>query len=68
MVRQGAYHRLTEWNPKGLDVHARLPWPSAYMGHDNVLGTEDYLHAAPELLRIASQRFEKRFHQARRKP
>ncbi len=62
-----AVHRLTEWNRKGLDVHARLPWLSAYMGHDNVLGTEDYLHATPELLRLASQRFEKRFHTARRK-
>jgi integrase/recombinase XerD len=61
-----AVHRLTEWNRKGLDVHARLPWLSAYMGHSNVLGTEDYLHATPELLRLASRRFEKRFHQKRR--
>jgi integrase/recombinase XerD len=62
-----AVHRLTHWNRKGLDVHARLPWLSAYMGHENVLGTEVYLHATPELLRLASQRFEKRFHQAGRK-
>jgi integrase/recombinase XerD len=62
-----AVHRLTDWNRKGLDVHARLPWLSAYMGHSSVLGTEDYLHATPELLRLASQRFEKRFHQRRRK-
>jgi site-specific recombinase XerD len=62
-----AVHRLTDWNRKGLDVHARLPWLSAYMGHSNVLGTEDYLHATPELLRLASRRFEKRFHQRRRK-
>lgn len=62
-----AVHRLTEWNRRGVDVHARLPWLSAYMGHTNVLGTEDYLHATPELLRLASRRFEKRFHQRRRK-
>ena len=62
-----AVHRLTDWNRKGLDVHARLPWLSAYMGHSNVLGTEDYLHATPELLRLASRRFEKRFHETRRK-
>lgn len=62
-----AVHRLTDWNRKGLDVHARLPWLSAYMGHDNVLGTEDYLHATPELLRLASRRFEKRFHEKRRR-
>jgi integrase/recombinase XerD len=61
-----AVHRLTEWNRAGLDVHARLPWLSAYMGHNNVLGTEDYLHATPELLRLASRRFEKRFLEARR--
>jgi site-specific recombinase XerD len=61
-----AVHRLTEWYRKGLDIHARLPWLSAYMGHDNLLGTQDYLHATPELLRLASQRFEKRFHEARK--
>ena len=61
-----AVHRLTEWNRAGLDVHARLPWLSAYMGHNNVLGTEDYLHATPELLRLASRRFEKRFLEARK--
>jgi integrase/recombinase XerD len=62
-----AVHRLTEWTRKGLDVHARLPWLSAYMGHQNVLGTEVYLHATPELLRRASRRFEQRFHQIRRR-
>jgi integrase/recombinase XerD len=62
-----AVHRLTQWHRQGLDVHARLPWLSAYMGHQNVLGTEDYLHVTPELLRLASHRFEKRFHQTRRR-
>jgi integrase len=62
-----AVHRLTEWNRRGVDVHARLPWLSAYMGHSNVLGTEEYLHATPELLRLASRRFEKRFHHTRRR-
>jgi len=62
-----AVHRLTDWSRKGVDVHARLPWLSAYLGHDSLLGTEHYLHATPELLRLASRRFEKRFHQARRR-
>lgn len=57
-----AVHRLTDWYRRGLDVHARLPWLSAYMGHVNVLGTEVYLHATPELLQLASERFEGRFH------
>ena len=52
-----AVHRLTQWYKQDIDIHARLPWLSAYMGHDNVLGTEVYLHATPELLKIASDRF-----------
>lgn len=52
-----AVHRLTSWYKQGTDVHAQLPWLSAYMGHDNILGTEVYLHATPELLAIASSRF-----------
>jgi site-specific recombinase XerD len=55
-----AVHRLTEWYRQGADIHARLPWLSAYMGHLRVLGTEVYLHATPELLRIATRRFELR--------
>lgn len=52
-----AVHRLTAWYQSGVDIHARLPWLSAYMGHLNLLGTEVYLHATPELLRLASERF-----------
>jgi integrase/recombinase XerD len=61
-----AVHRLTEWYHKGVDIHARLPWLSAYMGHQNVLGTEVYLLATPELLDLASARFERRLASARR--
>jgi integrase/recombinase XerD len=62
-----AVHRLTEWYHQGVDIHARLPWLSAYMGHLNVLGTEVYLHATEELLQLASQRFENRFKHTRRR-
>jgi integrase/recombinase XerD len=55
-----AVHRLTAWYREGVDIHARLPWLSAYMGHVNVLGTEVYLHATPELLQLASDRFARR--------
>lgn len=55
-----AVHRLTDWYRQGVDIHARLPWLSAYMGHLNVLGTEVYLHATPELLRLASRRLKGR--------
>jgi integrase len=59
-----AVHRLTRWYRAGVDVAARLPWLSAYMGHDGILGTESYLRATPELLAIASGRFARRVAQA----
>lgn len=61
-----AVHRLTDWYRQGIDIHAKLPWLSAYMGHVNVLGTEVYLAATPELMELASQRFEERLRTARR--
>jgi len=55
-----AVHRLTRWYQEGADVHARLPWLSAYMGHYDLMGTERYLTATPELLALAADRFEAR--------
>lgn len=63
-----AVHRLTAWAVEGLDVHAKLPWLSAYLGHQNVLGTEVYLKATPQLLQVASQRFEQHSLGKRRTP
>lgn len=54
-----AVHRLTAWAVEGIDVHAKLPWLSAYLGHQNVIGTEVYLKATPQLLQLASERFER---------
>lgn len=61
-----AVHRLTRWYRSGVDLQARLPWLSAYMGHDDLLGTETYLTATPELLALAASRFRRRYsmHQA----
>lgn len=56
-----AVHRLTRWYRQGVDLHARLPWLSAYMGHDDILGTETYLNATPELLGLAGSRFRRRY-------
>lgn len=61
-----AVHRLTAWATAGVDVHAKLPWLSAYLGHLNVLGTEVYLKATPQLLELASGRFEEHLRRARR--
>lgn len=55
-----AVHRLTRWYRSGVDLQARLPWLSAYMGHDDLLGTETYLTATPELLALAASRFRRR--------
>ena len=63
-----AVHRLTAWPIEGVDVHAKLPWLSAYLGHLNLLGTEVYLKATPQLLELASQRFEQRARGKRRPP
>lgn len=56
-----AVHRLTAWYRSNVDLAERLPWLSAYMGHDDLLGTEVYLTATPELLDVASRRFAARF-------
>jgi len=56
-----AVHRLAAWYHAGVDIHSRLPWLSAYMGHDNLLGTEVYLSATAELLALAAERFERRY-------
>lgn len=56
-----AVHRLERWYRTGIDIHARLAWLSAYMGHDDILGTETYLTATPELLAVAARRLQRRF-------
>jgi site-specific recombinase XerD len=61
-----AVHRLTAWANEGVDIHAKLPWLSAYLGHLNVLGTEVYLKATPQLLELASRRCEEHLRHARR--
>jgi integrase len=37
------------------------PRPSAYMGHIDILGTETYLTATPELLELAGSRLRRRY-------
>jgi hypothetical protein len=61
-------HRLVRWHRARVDVHARLPWLSAYMGHDGILGTEKYLTATPQLLQLAAQRLKQRLARRTRWP
>jgi len=56
-----AVQRLSSWYRQGADLYARLPWLSAYMGHDDILGTETYLTATPELLGLAGNRLRTRY-------
>ncbi len=56
-----AVHRLTRWYHQGVDLHSRLPWLSAYMGHTDILGTETCLTATPALLGLAAGRFRRRY-------
>jgi integrase/recombinase XerD len=61
-----AVRRLERWYRAGIDIHERLPWLSAYMGHLDILGTEAYLTATPELLGRAARRFRNRLGSSRR--
>jgi integrase len=54
-----AVHRLQRCYREGNDPHHLLPWLSAYLGHRNLLGTELYLHATPELLATAAHRLRR---------
>lgn len=54
-----AVHRLVAWYREGADVQRLLPFLATYLGHVNVAATQRYLTMTPELLREASQRFER---------
>jgi site-specific recombinase XerD len=54
-----AVHRLTFWYQEGADVQRLLHHLSVYLGHVHLRHTQVYLSMTPELLREASQRFER---------
>lgn len=49
---------LLDWYRDGLDVQARLPLLSTWLGHVDPASTYWYLHAVPELLAHALDRLE----------
>ncbi len=53
-----AVRTLLEWYRRGLDVQARLPLLSTFLGHVDPRSTYWYLSATPELLGLAGQRLE----------
>lgn len=53
-----AVSTLLDWHRARLDVHARLPWLSTYMGHTEPAHTFYYLTATPELLALVAERLD----------
>lgn len=49
---------LLDWYHNGVDVQARLPLLSTYLGHVDPKSTYWYLQATPELLALAAARLE----------
>lgn len=54
---------LLSWYRDGVDVQARLPWLSTYLGHVDPKSTYWYLTGTPELLTLAAERLEHAFGQ-----
>jgi integrase/recombinase XerD len=54
-----AVSTLLDWYRAGVDVPARLPLLSTYLGHTQPRDTYWYLQAAPELLALAAGRLER---------
>ncbi len=53
-----AVRTLIGWYRDGLEVEAKLPKLSTYLGHVHPAGTYWYLSGAPELLVLAAERLE----------
>jgi integrase len=54
-----AVKTVGDWYRAGVDVEARLPWLSTYLGHVSPSSTYWYLSATPELLDAAGARLER---------
>lgn len=56
-----AVSRLLVWYREGVNLSAKLPLLSTYLGHSTVTCTEVYLHATAELLERVGRRFRAHF-------
>jgi integrase/recombinase XerD len=52
-----AVRQLIQWYKEGVNVQARMPYLSAYLGHRDVRSTQTYLTMTPELRELANARF-----------
>jgi hypothetical protein len=57
---------LVTWYRAGLDAECEMPKLSAYLGHVHVADTYWYIEAVPELLRLATERLERREEEVQR--
>ena len=55
-----AYRTILNWYRRDVDVEAQLPELTTYLGHGHVADTYWYISATPELLKLATQRLERR--------
>lgn len=53
-----AVHRLQQWIEDGVNTNSMLPYLSAYMGHENIYMTEEYLHLTYEQFSLITQKME----------
>jgi integrase len=56
-----AVSRILRWSREGADVDQKIAALSTYLGHAKVSDTYWYLTAVPELLAVASARYERQF-------
>jgi len=53
-----AIHAMLRWYQAGVDVQARLPALSTYMGHASLISTQYYLRYFEIITRTANERFD----------
>jgi integrase/recombinase XerD len=56
-----AVQALLRWYRAGVDVQAKLPQLSMYLGHVSIVSTAYYLHFVPEIAAAAHRRFARHF-------
>jgi len=56
-----AVHALLRWYRAGVDVQAKLPFLSTYMGHVSIVSTQYYLHFVEPVAHAASARFAQHY-------
>lgn len=54
-----AVHALLRWYRTGIDIQARLPALTTYMGHGSIASTQYYLTFVDDLAQAANERFER---------